>query len=51
MANVILTAHILTAAPLANDTFPEHHENMGVGVIHGEEVTLRSDIVEAVFGG
>lgn len=48
---MINTVHILTAAPFANDTFPEHREYMGVGVISGEEVTLQSDIVEAFFGG
>lgn len=37
--------------PLANDNAPEHREYMAVGVIRDEEVTLQSDIVEAVFGG
>ena len=30
---------------------PEHREYMAIGVVHDEEVTLQSDIIEAVFGG
>ncbi|WP_432672155.1 hypothetical protein [Flavobacterium sp. SM2513] len=37
--------------PLAVDNVPEHREYMAIGVIRDEEVTLQSDIVEAVFGG
>ena len=37
--------------PLTVDNVPEHREYMAVGVIRDEEVTLQSDIVEAVFGG
>lgn len=37
--------------PLATAGQPEHREYMAIGVLHDEEVTQQSDIVEAVFGG
>ena len=37
--------------PLAVAGVSEHREYMAIGVIHDEEVTLQSDIMEAVFGG
>ena len=37
--------------PLAQAGVPEHREYMVIGVIHDEEVTLQSDIVEAVYAG
>lgn len=37
--------------PLAVANTPEHREYMAIGVVHDEEVTQQSDIVEAVFGG
>lgn len=37
--------------PLAVANTPEHREYMAIGVILDEEVTLQSDIVEAVYGG
>ena len=37
--------------PLAVANQPEHREYMAIGVVHDEEVTLQSDIIEAVFGG
>ncbi|MCX6209918.1 MAG: hypothetical protein NTZ59_10615 [Bacteroidetes bacterium] len=37
--------------PLAVANTPEHREYMAIGVIHDEEVTQQSDIIEAVFGG
>ena len=30
---------------------PEHREYMAIGVLHDEEVTQQSDIIEAVYGG
>lgn len=36
---------------LAVATTPEHREYMAIGVIRDQEVTLSSDIVEAVYGG
>ena len=39
----------LDSLPLANDTISEDLEFMVVGVISDEEVTLQSDIFEAVF--
>lgn len=41
----------LDSNPLGVDAVPEHREYMAIGVIRDEEVTLQSDIVEAVFGG
>ena len=37
--------------PLAVVNTPEHREYMAIGVVQDNEVTLQSDIVEAVFGG
>lgn len=37
--------------PLAQAGIPEHREYMAIGVIKDVEVTLQSNIVEAVFGG
>jgi hypothetical protein len=37
--------------PIAAPTAPEHREYMAIGVLHDEEVTKQSDIIEAVFGG
>lgn len=37
--------------PLAKPGQPEHREYMAIGVIKDVEVTLQSDIIEAVFGG
>ncbi|MFM2326562.1 MAG: hypothetical protein RIR31_764 [Bacteroidota bacterium] len=37
--------------PLAIAGVPEHKEYMAIGVMQDEEVTLQSDIVEAVYGG
>ena len=37
--------------PLAVAGVSEHREYMGIGVVHDEEVTLQSDIMEAIFGG
>ena len=37
--------------PLAQAGVPEHREYMVIGVIHDVEVTLKSDIVEAVYAG
>ena len=37
--------------PLGADDKPEHREYMAIGVIRDEEVTLQSDIIEAVYGG
>ncbi len=37
--------------PLASNTIPKHREYTAVGVIRDKEVTLQSDIVEAVFCG
>lgn len=37
--------------PLTTAGTPEHREYMAIGVIHDEEVTLQSDIIEAVYGG
>lgn len=37
--------------PLADAITPEHREYMAIGVVHDEEVTQQSDIIEAVFGG
>lgn len=37
--------------PLTVENVPEHREYMAIGVIRDEEVTLQSDIIEAVFGG
>lgn len=37
--------------PLATAGQPEHREFMAIGVLHDEEVTQQSDIIEAVFGG
>ncbi len=37
--------------PLGVDDKPEHREYMAIGVIRDEEVTLQSDIIEAVYGG
>lgn len=37
--------------PLAAIGTPEHREYMAIGVLYDEEVTLASDIIEAVFGG
>lgn len=37
--------------PLAVDNTPEHREYMAIGVIHDEEVTLQSDIIEVLYGG
>lgn len=37
--------------PLATPGKPEHREYMAIGVIKDQEVTLQSDIIEAVFGG
>ncbi len=37
--------------PLTVEDVPEHREYMAIGVIRDEEVTLQSDIIEAVFGG
>ncbi len=37
--------------PLAVANTPEHREYMAIGVLYDEEVTLQSDIIEAVFGG
>lgn len=37
--------------PLAKADQPEHREYMAIGVYRDDEVTLQSDIIEAVFGG
>ncbi len=37
--------------PLALANTPEHREYMAIGVMQDEEVTLQSDIIEAVYGG
>jgi hypothetical protein len=37
--------------PVAAANTPEHREFMAIGVIHDEEVTKQSDIIETVFGG
>ena len=37
--------------PLAVAGVSEHREYMGIGVLHDEEVTLQSDIMEIIFGG
>jgi hypothetical protein len=37
--------------PLSLANTPEHREYMAIGVIRDEEVTLSSDIIEAVYGG
>jgi len=37
--------------PLAVAGVSEHREYMGIGVVHDAEVTLQSDIMEAIFGG
>ena len=37
--------------PLAVEGVSEHREYMGIGVVHDEEVTIKSDIIEAIFGG
>ena len=37
--------------PLAVAGVSEHREYMGIGVVHDEEVTLQSDIMEIIFGG
>ena len=37
--------------PLGVDDKPEHREYMAIGVIRDEEVTLQSDIIDAVYGG
>lgn len=37
--------------PLAESFTPEHREFLAIGVIRDQEVTLKSNIVEAVFGG
>ena len=37
--------------PLTAAGQPEHREYMAIGVLHDEEVTQQSDIIEAVYGG
>ena len=37
--------------PIAVINQPEHREYMAIGVIHDEEATQQSNIIEAVFGG
>lgn len=37
--------------PLTTIGQPEHREYMAIGVLHDEEITQQSDIIEAVFGG
>lgn len=37
--------------PLVTAGQPEHREYMAIGVLHDEEVTQQSDIIEAVYGG
>ena len=37
--------------PLVVAGVSEHREYMGIGVVHDEEVTLQSDIMEIIFGG
>lgn len=41
----------IDSRPLVVDNVPEHREYMAIGVIRDQEVTLQSDIVEAIFGG
>ena len=36
---------------LSDARTPEHREYMAIGVLHDEEITQQSDIIEAVFGG
>ncbi|WP_432672554.1 hypothetical protein [Flavobacterium sp. SM2513] len=41
----------LDSRPLTVDNVPEHREYMAIGVMHDQEVTLQSTIIEAVYGG